>query len=463
MAAKEFPEQFMWGTATASYQIEGAANTSRVPSIWDRFSHTPGKVIEGHTGDEACDHYNRFREDVQLLKSLGTKYYRFSIAWPRIHTWDGDTPVINPDGIRFYNELIDELIKNGIAPVATLYHWDLPLTVEDKLGGWSGDRKIVDLFTTYARDCFKHFGDRVKWWITLNEPWCSAVLGYEIGDHAPGITDSPGKKVYLAGHNLLLAHANAVRVYREEFHDEQKGKIGITLNISWAEAKDDTEECKKAANTDLLFELGWFADPVYFGDYPHVMKKNIGERLPSFTEEEKALIKGSSDFFGVNHYSTHYAAGFVTGTASSSYFGDRGTITEEDGKWERTDMGWAIVPSGFEKLLRYIQKRYNPTGGIIVTENGLASKEETKEAMQNDKLRLRFYKDYISAMHDAMTGEGKADVRGYFLWSFMDNFEWAFGYTKRFGLFWVDYKTQERIAKPAVEWYRKLVSSNVLE
>lgn len=459
-----FPNGFMWGTATASYQIEGAVSTNRVPSIWDRFSAIPGKVAKGETGEKACDHYNRFKADVQLIKSLNASVYRFSIAWPRLHTFaDPSAPEPNPHGIAFYNALINELIANGITPVATLYHWDLPTAVEDSTGGWAGSGAVVDRFEQYARLCFEQFGDRVKQWITLNEPWCSAVLGYEGGEHAPGDTSKPGEKVYIAGHNLLLAHAHAVKAYREEFQPTQKGKIGITLNTMWAEPKDPNDpNSVAAARRDMEFELGWFADPIWKGDYPACMRETVKDRLPTFTEEEKMLLKGSSDFFGLNHYSSKYTVGTYTPDGSKmSHWEDKATTPTWDKDWKKTDMDWAIVPWGFRNLLVYIQKRYQPQGGIIVTENGLASKEPTREDMEKDTLRIDFLTSYIKAMHEAI--QKGADVRGYYLWSLMDNFEWHYGYDKRFGLYYVDYDTMERVAKPAAKWYAQVTSSNTLE
>lgn len=467
MAPKDvlrFPPGFSWGTATSSYQIEGAVSTHRVPSIWDRFSHTPGVVSDNSTGDYACDHYNRFKEDVKLIKTLNTSHYRFSIAWPRIHTFeDPAAPQSNTHGIAFYNALIDELIANDITPVATLFHWDLPIAVEDSTGGWAGSGAVADRFEEYARLCFEKFGDRVKNWITLNEPWCSAVLGYEVGEHAPGDTSKPGVNVYKAGHNLLLAHGRAVKAYREDFQAIQKGKIGISLNTMWAEPKDRNNATHlEAAQRDMDFELGWFADPIWKGDYPATMRETVKDRLPEFTKDEKEMLKGSSDFFGLNHYSSQYATGmYVPDPPLVSHWNDKATTHEEDKDWKKTDMGWSVVPSGFRKLLLYVQEKYEPEGGILVTENGLASKEPTREAASKDSLRIEFYTLYIKAAHEAV-GQG-ADVRGYFLWSLMDNFEWAFGYEKRFGLFFVDYKTMERVAKPAVEWYRKVTSTNTLE
>lgn len=459
-----FPDGFMWGTATASYQIEGAVKTDRVPSIWDRFTATPGKIHNGETGDQAVDHYNRFKTDVQLMKSLNTSYYRFSIAWPRVHTFANPSdPKPNPAGIAFYNALINELIANGITPVVTLYHWDLPTAVDDATGGWGGSGGVIDVFETYSRLCFEKFGDRVKHWMTFNEPWCSAVLGYDVGVHAPGDKSEPGKKVYIAGHNLLRSHARAVKVYREEFKPTQKGVIGITLNSNWAEPKDPNDpKSVAAAQREMDFWLGWYADPIWKGDYPAIMRETLKGRLPSFTEEEKKMLKGSSDFFGVNHYSSDYISPMDKPDKNKSpYWQDKGTVDSDDRNWKKTDMGWAIVPWGFRKLLVYIHERYRPEGGIIVAENGVASSEPTRAAMQRDTLRVEYYTGYIQAMHEAI--QKGADVRGYFLWSLLDNFEWAEGFSKRFGLFYVDYKTMERVAKPAAKWYAGVAGTNTLE
>lgn len=466
---RKFPDNFMWGTATASYQIEGAANVDREPSIWDRFSKTPGKTANRDTGDVACDHYHRYKEDVQLMKSLGTKYYRFSIAWPRILPKGGvDPSLANKPGITFYNNLIDELLANGIEPVATLYHWDLPVAVEDRCGGWAGDGgTVTEEFEVYARVCFQSFGDRVKWWITLNEPWCSSFMSYTVGEHAPGKRNTPEVDVYVAGHNLLLAHAKAVQVYRHEFQEKQQGQIGIALNTNWAEPEDvNKEECLVAAQRDMDFELGWFADPIYKGDYPASMKLTVGDRLPEFSAEEKAMLLGSSDFFGLNHYSTHYSARLMDAEdkkgVEHGYVMDKGTVSNQDPSWQRTDMGWAIVPWGLQKLCEYIDASYKPVGGIIITENGLATDEKNLSEMQADTLRVQFYSEYIGAMHAAIVGEKSADVRGYFAWSLLDNFEWAYGYDKRFGLIHVDYETQVRTPKPVASWYAKVIAHNAL-
>lgn len=466
MTTLHFPDDFMWGTATAAYQIEGAATEDRQPSIWDRFSSTPGNVINNDTGEAACDHYHRYESDVNdLIKPLNTEYYRFSIAWPRIQTWkEGDKePSENSVGIQFYSKLIDALIEKGITPVVTLYHWDLPTAVHDRFDGWAGRKSISDAFATYAEICFRHFGDRVKWWITLNEPWCSAYLGYENGEHAPGDTSARGKHVYKAGHNLLLAHAKAVAKYRQNFQSTQNGRIGITLNAAWYEPADRQNEAHvRSAARGMHFELGWFAHPVYKGDYPDVMRGTVGERLPVFTEEERGLLKGSSDFFGLNHYTTVKTKGLRETNGTICYDNDKATDEFQDEGWKRSDMGWPIVAEGFTSLVEYIQTQYSPPGGIIVTENGVAVRERTLEEARGNNDRVGFYKAYLSALHSAMNGAVKADVRGYFLWSLMDNFEWAFGYGKRFGLYYVDYDSLKRSAKPAVQWYAQVVKNNAL-
>lgn len=468
MADLRFPEGFIWGTATASYQIEGATNEGgRGDCIWDAYARTPGKVKNMDTGAVAVDHYHRYKEDVQLMKNMGLKYYRLSIAWPRIIP--AGIGEVNEEGVAFYNRLIDELKANGIEPLVTLYHWDLPLALQVEYDGWLGGDVIQDAFEKYARVCFDRFGDRVKHWLTLNEPWCSALLGYGWGIHAPGRKIHGETEAYLAAHNLLLAHARAVDLYRREFKPTQRGRIGITLNCDWREPKpsDDPQEQKRnaeAAERSLLFNLGWYADPVYFGDYPEVMKQRVGTRLPVFTDDEKKLLKGSSDFFGLNHYGTGYAAPskpFLTGaepTDNGGFVHDEGIELTSDDAWPRTDMGWNAVPWGFEKLLLWIQNRYNPLNGIHVTENGCAWPDKTKEDAQHDDFRVEFYKGYISHMHKAI--QQGADVRAYFAWSFVDNYEWAEGYEKRFGLHWVDYKTQERVPKKSAIWFGGVIRNN---
>lgn len=465
----KFPDGFIWGTATASYQIEGAANEDgRGPSIWDAFSQTMGKTSNGDTGDIACDHYHLFESDIQLMADMELRHYRFSISWSRLlprGLYESENDV-NRKGVDFYNRLIDGLLARGIEPYVTLYHWDLPLALDLEYDGWLNKETVVPAFEKYAKLCFQTYGDRVKHWITLNEPWCCAFLGYETGEHAPGRKMRPSREPYTAAHSLLLAHARAVRLYRESFATTQRGRIGITLNSNWCEPLpcDDPrryDRHQKAAQRALEFELGWFADPVYFGDYPTAMKETCGERLPSFTSEEKNLIRGSSDFFGLNHYSTSYGSpGPEFGTADS-YSADMNVTYSADPSWPKTDMGWSVVPFGIGRLLEYIQERYRPPGGIIVTENGCAVDEPTRNAASTDTFRTEFYRSYLTHVHRAV--QRGVDVRGYFAWSFCDNFEWAFGYTKRFGLHFVDYTTQKRYPKSSSKWYSTVIQTNEID
>ncbi len=455
----QFPIDFVWGAATSAFQIEGgAASNGKGPSIWDAFCTIPGKVADGDHGTIAIDHYHRFKEDIALMKSQGLKAYRFSISWPRVIP-DGKGK-INEAGVQFYSDLIDELLANGIEPWVTLYHWDLPLALQLENDGWLSP-DIAEYFEGYARLCFERFGDRVKNWITLNEPWVVSILGYGQGIFAPGrVSDS---EPYLAGHHLLVAHAKAVALFRSEF-SHQEGKIGITNNCDWREPKTDSPADKEAAERALQFFLGWFADPVYFGDYPDVMKSRLGERLPEFTNEEKELLKGSSDFFGLNHYTTMYAADGDPTQVKSDVYGngglseDQDVILSRDPNWEFTSMRWGVVPWGCKKLLQWIDSRYNKPD-IYITENGFAGKDELIDgAVDDSDTRQRYFKSYLEASHEAIS-EGVA-LKGYFAWSLFDNFEWASGYSKRFGLVYIDYETLDRIPKASANWYKNVIQKN---
>ena len=454
----KFPSDFIWGTATSSYQIEGAAfQDGKGPSIWDAFSGIPGKTHNGETGEVACDHYHKYKEDIQLMKDMGVKAYRFSIAWPRVMPTGKDG--VNEQGIQFYSDLIDALLEAGITPWVTLYHWDLPLALQLEDDGWLGD-SISDHFEAYAKLCFERFGDRVKNWITLNEPWVVAILGYGQGVFAPGRIST--SEPYLAAHNLLLAHGKAVNLYRKEFAD-QKGTIGITNNCDWREPLTDKAEDKEAAQRALEFFLAWFADPVYFGDYPAVMKERLGDKLPSFTAEESAMLKGTSDFFGLNHYTTMYAAHDDGSVKERSVYGNGGISEDQavdlslDDSWNLTLMNWAVVPWGCKKLLHWIDERYgNPD--IYITENGCAYADEKVDGKVDDQERLDFYQGYLQACQEAIDGGVK--LKGYFAWSFMDNFEWASGYDKRFGLHFVDFETLERTPKKSALWLTKAIKEN---
>lgn len=458
---KNFPTEFVWGAATSSYQIEGAwLEGGKGLSIWDAFCHIPGKIKNNDTGDFACDHYHRFGEDVKLMADMGLRAYRFSLSWPRIQPDGRGKP--NSTGLSFYSDLIDALLAHDITPWVTLYHWDLPLALQMEFDGWLNP-KLAEFFADYAAICFEAFGDRVKHWLTLNEPWCSAVLGHGIGIHAPGriSRDEP----YLVGHNLLRAHALAVEKYRRQFQSQQKGLIALTNNCDWREALTDSEADKQAAQRAVEFFLGWFADPVYTGDYPAVMRERLGRRLPQFTDNEKNLLKGSVDFLGLNHYSTMYAAqapGAKTANAGLDNTGlseDQEVVLSSDPRWKKTQMEWNIVPLGFRKLLQWIDARYH-SPDIYVTENGCALADVMENGRVDDHERIAFLEGYLNAAHEALVS--KVNLKGYFVWSFLDNFEWGEGYSKRFGLHYVDFRKGRRFPKASAKWYAEVIRRNGL-
>jgi len=457
---KIFPKDFVWGTATSSYQIEGGATQDgRAWSIWDAHAHTPDRTHNGEHADVACDHYNRYKDDVKLMANLGLKAYRFSISWSRIQP-DGQGK-INKKGIEFYNNLIDELLKYNITPWVTLYHWDLPLALQTEKDGWLNP-EIADIFARYADICFEHFGDRVKNWSTLNEPWVVAILGYGEGVFAPGRKSK--NEPYQAAHQLLRAHGKAVHIYRSKFQATQNGQIGINNNCDWREPLTDSQADKDAAQRSLEFFIGWFTDPIYFGDYPKVMRDRVGDRLPKFSEEDIKLIKGSSDFFGLNHYTGLYASDIdPNAKVQKQVYGNGGIYEDQyvqltaDPEWKMTTMNWAILPWACRKLLEWISNRYdNPP--IYITENGCSLDDTLENGEVKDNIRKEFIEGYLAASHKAITGG--VNLKGYFVWSFMDNFEWALGYSKRFGIHYIDYDTLERTPKNSALWYKETIKNN---
>ena len=441
-----FPDGFAWGTATASYQIEGAHDADgKGESIWDRFSHTPGKVANGDTGDVACDHYHRYREDVGLMSELGLKAYRFSISWPRVYpTGRGQ---LNNAGLAFYDRLVDSLLAAGLQPFVTLYHWDLPQALQDE-GGWPSRRTAYD-FRDYAAVVGKRLGDRVKHWITLNEPWVIAYLGYLFGVHAPGIQDL--RQAVQASHNLLLSHGLAVRALRDVAG--AGAQVGITLNLSPTHAASDGDEDRAAASRHDGFLNRWFLDPVFLGRYPDDMLALCGDSAPQTEPGDLQAIQEDVNFLGVNYYSRSVIrAAPGVGLLEAEAAPPRGP------GHEYTDMDWEVYPEGLYELLTRLKADY-PVKTLYVTENGAAYRDVVgSDGQVDDPERLSYLRRHLAQAHRAI--QDGVPLAGYFAWSLMDNFEWAFGYTKRFGIVYVDYPTQRRTVKSSGKWYRQVIADN---
>ena len=435
-----FPNEFVWGAATAAYQIEGATEADgRGESIWDRFSHTPGRVANGDTGDRACEHYYRWREDLDVMSSLGLQGYRFSISWPRIQP-DGRGPA-NQKGIDFYRRLSEGLLERGIAPLATLYHWDLPQALQDE-GGWAS-REVADRFEVYAELVFEHLGDLVDDWVTHNEPWVTSFLGYGYGTKAPGIQD--WRAALTSAHHVLLSHGKAVAAFRA---GRGTGRIGITLDLTHVYGD---------AEAALRFDGNrnrWFLDPVLRGGYPADMIDLYEERLgplefivPGDLEEIAAPI----DFLGVNFYQP----------AVVQLDGDRGPIGVEelppDGP--TTAMGWRVAPDALTELLLRLKRDYGDLP-LLITENGASFDDPplNGHAVVEDPQRVEYLRGHIAAVERAV-GAG-VDVRGYYVWSLLDNFEWEHGYSSRFGIVGVDFDSQRRTPKRSALWYRDLITEH---
>ncbi len=443
-----FPSDFLWGAATSSYQIEGAtAADGRGPSIWDTFCREPGRIENGETGDVACDHYHRYAEDVALMGRLGLRGYRFSIAWPRILP-TGRGPV-NQAGIDFYSRLVDALLQRGIEPAATLYHWDLPQALEHQ-GGWL-NRDTVSRFTEYAQTMYAALGDRVKLWITHNEPWCAGILGYFRGVHAPGGTDL--RAGLAASHHLLLSHGAAVQAFRQS---GRPGRIGITLSLFHTQPFADTEEHRRVAHLSDGYTNRWYLDPVFRGAYPadtwELMAGLVSDTRFVQPDDLKTIGCGT-DFLGVNYYTRRT----IEATPGTGEFG--WTVHDRVGA-PTTDLGWEIVPSGLTALLNDLEAAYGPRLPIFITENGAVFNDEKVDGRVEDDRRVDFLARHFTAAHDAM--QAGVNLQGYFVWSFMDNFEWAFGYRPRFGIVHVDYATLERTPKASARFLARVIADNGL-
>ena len=429
---------FTWGVSTSSYQIEGAANEDgRGQSIWDTFCKVPGKVVNFDNGDMACDHYHRYKEDLDLMKWMGVKAYRFSVAWPRVIP-DG-VGRVNEMGLDFYDRLIDSLLEREIAPWLTMYHWDLPEALQLR-GGWN-NREIVEWFGEYSEVLTSRFGDRVKNWMTLNEPLCSAWLGHLYGDMAPGIKDL--QTALNVSHNLLMSHGLACQVIRSNVSE---ANVGIVINVTPAVPATDSQEDGNAAQLADGFDNRWFLDPVFGRSYPADVIDALGAS-PEIHSGDMKLIAQDLDFLGVNFYFRQT----VAADQNSKPLPIR-SVNRENVK--RTAMNWEVHPQAFEEILLRISKEYSPKA-IYITENGSAWNDEVINGEIIDDERIDYLARHLDVMRSAKN-QG-APILGYFAWSFLDNFEWAYGYEKRFGLIYVDYKTQKRTPKKSAFFYRQLL------
>lgn len=463
---RDFGPDFLWGSATAAYQIEGAATEGgRGPSIWDTYSHTPGRTLNGDTGDVADDHYHRVDEDVEHIARLGLGAYRFSISWPRVQP--GGSGGFNPEGIAFYSRLVDELLARGVKPVATLYHWDLPQELEDD-GGWA-NRDTAYAFAEYARRMARELGTRIDTWTTLNEPWCSAYLGYGSGVHAPGRTEPAS--ALAAVHHLNLAHGLAAAAIREELGADTR--ISVTLNLHVIRPADPSsaDDADAVRRIDALANRA-FLGPMLEGAYPaDLLADTAGVSDWGFVRDgDVELIHQPVSVLGVNYYSTVTVRRF-DGTGEREEADGHGDsaaspwIGVDDVEFVRqpgptTAMGWNIDPSGMTDLLVSLAEAY-PDQELMVTENGAAFEDVVSaDGRVHDDRRVAYLHDHVEAVGVAI--DRGADVRGYFAWSLLDNFEWGFGYERRFGIIRVDYDTQERLWKDSAHWYRRLARTGVL-
>ncbi|KAL0908138.1 hypothetical protein M5K25_022612 [Dendrobium thyrsiflorum] len=501
LGRRTFPPDFVFGAATAAYQIEGAANKGgRGPSIWDTYTHKfPERIADRSNGDVAADSYQRYKDDVNLLKELGMDAYRFSISWSRI--LPKGRGKVNKEGVQYYNNLINELLANGIKPYVTIFHWDLPEALDAEYGGFLSD-KIAEDFKNYADVCFREFGDRVKYWITLNEALIFTTNGFGLGKHAPGhctdgleieglgklncpVGGDSLREPYIVAHNILRSHAETVHLYREKYKPSQHGEIGITQVTNWMVPIDGSPLSKEAQERALQFNLGWFMDPIKFGDYPLSMRALVRDRLPVFTHEETKKLKNSYDFIGLNYYTSRFARNraLPANFRPTSYLDDSCVdITVEDNNGypigHAEPGSWINVhPRGLRELLLYIKNRYdNPT--IYITENGVLEKDKKEHPLHLHDVRSDTHRAEYLALHLYELEEAirmGVDVRGYFTWSLIDNFQWSDGYTSRLGLYFIDYygshklyldKNEEnahsppnlkRTEKQSVTWFKRFL------
>lgn len=443
---RTFPDAFLWGTATASYQVEGAVKEDgRGPSVWDTFSHTPGKVVNNANGDIADDHYHRYKDDVQLMKALGVKVYRFSIAWPRVFPQGSGTP--NPKGLDFYNRLVDELLANGIQPFATLYHWDLPQALQDKVGGWES-RETSEAFATYAGYVAERLSDRVKHFFTINEFGAFVELGYRIGIHAPGVKLPPGR-FNQTRHHAVLGHGLAVQAIRAKAKPDTR--VGLAENMTICAPIIETPEHIAAAERATREINAQYMTVIQEGKYTDLYLKTAGADAPKFTAEDLKIISSPLDFVGINIYTPIY----IKADSSEAGF----AVVPHPSSFPHMPSPWLFVgPEALYWGPHHVAKLWN-VKEIYITENGCSSADvPAADGIVYDTDRIMYLRNYLSQLQRA-TSEG-VPVKGYFLWSLMDNFEWADGYTNRFGIHYVDYETQKRTPKLSASFYKSVIAAN---
>ena len=435
----QFSPDFTWGVATSAFQIEGASTADgKGPSIWDTFCRNPANIKDASNGDVACDHYHRYREDVGIMAGLGVDAYRFSMAWARVQpTGKG---AWNEKGFDFYSRLLDALEEKGIAAHLTLYHWDLPQGLQDE-GGWLS-RDTAYRFADYAREVARRFGNRLASIATHNEPWCTANLGYGNAQFAPGVTDA--KQAVQVSHHLLLSHGLAMQAMRAE---NPKAALGIVLNQWTSDPATDSAADRALAELEWARSVQWFMDPIFKGRYPELALRAHGANAPTVLDGDFDIIRQPLDFLGVNYYFRHYASAETPPRTAPAALGV-------------TDMGWEIYPQGLTEMLVKLNGEYT-LPPIYITENGMAAPDSVEQGQVTDTIRIRYVQQHLAALQAAIN-QG-VDVRGYFLWSLMDNFEWNSGYAKRFGIVYVDYATQQRIPKASALWYRDFVAAQHLQ
>ncbi len=441
-SALKFPKGFLWGAATAAHQIEGSPLADGAgPSIWTRFAHTPGMMLNGDTGDVACDHYRRWKDDVKLMRELGLQAYRFSVSWSRI--LPEGTGRVNQAGVDFYSRLVDELLANGIEPLLTLYHWDLPAALDDR-GGWL-NRDSADWFAEYGSVLYRALDGRVKKWVTLNEPWVITDGGYLHGALAPGHRSK--YEAPIASHNLMRAHGAAVQAYRAE----GKHEIGLVVNIEPKYPATDSAADAAAVKRAHAYMNEQYLHPALLGHYPPELKEIFGDAWPEWPAEDYALIKQPLDFVGINYYTRSITR------AAESYPLNTGVVRNPLGTY--TETGWEVFQQGLVDLLLWFKKTYGDLP-VYITENGASFFDPpvADNGRVRDPLRIDYLRKHIGAIHDAI--EAGVDIRGYMLWSFLDNMEWSLGYSKRFGIVHVNYGTQERTPKDSARWYSEVIATH---